>query len=169
MRRAAPAAARAALLWLAAFLLALSPGLALAQESEQTARAIARELQCPVCQNLSVADSSSQLAQQMRELIQRKIEAGESREAILAYFVERYGEGILLDPPKRGFNLLIWAGPPLALALGGAVVATALARWRRASPMVPVPPALDPDETVRYRERLRRDLAGIEPGGVDTP
>jgi len=54
-------------------------------------RDIARGLACPVCQGLSVADSPSQLATQMRELILQKVEDGETREQIVQYFVDRYG------------------------------------------------------------------------------
>jgi hypothetical protein len=75
-----------------------------------------------------VADSPSQLAQEMRAYIQRRLEAGESREAVLQDLVDRYGEGILLEPPRAGFTLLVWWLPWLSLALGGAVVALALRR-----------------------------------------
>jgi cytochrome c-type biogenesis protein CcmH len=102
-----------------------------ADDLDTQARAIAAELRCPVCQNLSAADSPSELAAQMRSVIRTKLAAGETRQAILDYFVERYGEEVLLDAPARGFNLLLYAGP---LALGGlaaAVAGTSLARWRR--------------------------------------
>jgi cytochrome c-type biogenesis protein CcmH len=89
---------------------------------------IARTLKCPVCESQSVADSPSQLAQEMRVYIQRRLEAGESREAILQDLVDRYGEGILLEPPRAGFTLLVWWLPWLSLALGGAVVGLALRR-----------------------------------------
>ena len=89
---------------------------------------IARTLKCPVCESQSVADSPSQLAQEMRVYIQRRLEAGESREAIVQDLVDRYGEGILLEPPRAGFTLLVWWLPWLSLALGGAVVALALRR-----------------------------------------
>jgi cytochrome c-type biogenesis protein CcmH len=92
-------------------------------------REIARMLLCPVCENLSVLDSPSPLAQQMRGIIHEKLAAGESREQVLDYFVDRYGEGVLVEPPKRGFTLFVWLGP-LIIAIGGAAVVTVtLRRW----------------------------------------
>src|SRR5579884_598364 len=119
-------------LLLAVLLLLFSPVAARADDLDTQARALAAELRCPVCQNLSAADSPSELAAQMRSVIRAKLAAGETRDAILDYFVERYGEDVLLDPPARGFDLLLYAGP---LALGGLAIGVAgasLARWRRA-------------------------------------
>src|SRR3972149_4916782 len=65
-------------------------------------REIASGLRCPVCQNLSVGDSPSQMAQQMRAVIRERVVAGDSREQIEAYFVSKYGEGILAPPRPRG-------------------------------------------------------------------
>lgn len=91
-----------------------------AQPIDDEARRIAQELQCPVCEGLSVADSPSQLASQMRGIIRTKLETGETRQQILGYFAERYGEGVLLSPPRTGFGILVWTAPYVALlgALG---------------------------------------------------
>jgi cytochrome c-type biogenesis protein CcmH len=102
----------------------------MAQSIEDEARAIARELQCPVCQGLSVADSPSELAKQMRQTIRAKLEAGETRDAITRYFAERYGEGILLAPPREGFTGLVWVVPYVGVI---AAVAFLVVKVRRAS------------------------------------
>ena len=86
-------------------------------------RAIASRLRCPVCQNESVADSPSELAVQMRALIRTRLQSGEAPAAIVAYFVSRYGEWILLDPPRRGVGWLLWTAPGVALLLGLLVTA----------------------------------------------
>jgi cytochrome c-type biogenesis protein CcmH len=154
----------AILLRLSLFLL-LAPSVALAQEQgaelDRRTREVAGALQCPVCQNLSAADSPSELAGQMRAVVREKLAAGQSREEVLAYFVDRYGEEILIDPPKRGFNLLIWVVPPLLLLGGLAVVLTTVRRWRRglaAAAVAEPEPSFSPAERARYAERLRRDL-----------
>lgn len=140
------------------------PGGALAEgHVEQEARAIARLLKCPVCQNLSVADSPAPLAQQMRQLIRQRLEAGQSREAILAYFVGRYGEEVLLDPPKAGFNGLLWWGAA-AMPLGGLLlVALRLRRWLRQRPAAPAEAPLSEAERRAYEALLERELE--QPGG----
>lgn len=90
---------------------------------------VARELRCVVCQSLSVADSPSELAGQMREMVRQRLAAGESPDQVKAYFVSRYGEWVLLSPPTRGFSLLAWVLPLAVLGggLGGTLLL--LRRW----------------------------------------
>jgi cytochrome c-type biogenesis protein CcmH len=109
----------AALVAILALWLSLVAG-AQAQGYDDQAWRIAQELQCPICQGQSVAESNSQLATQMRALIREKLAAGESREAILQYFVERYGENVLMSPPRGGFSSVAWVAPIVGLlaALG---------------------------------------------------
>lgn len=118
---------------------------------EDKVRDVASGLRCVVCQNLSVADSPSELAKEMRNLVRDLIQQGKSPEEIRAYFVSRYGEFVLLAPPKRGFNLLLWGLPFLAIAAGACGVYFVAKRWtaQRESE-----PAVNPE----YAERVRREL-----------
>ena len=100
----------------------LAVGIAAAKDPEARAQAIAAQLRCPVCQNESVADSPSALAAQMRTLIREKVATGETDQQIVDYFVSKYGEWILLEPPRRGLLWIVWLAPAVAL-LGGAVLA----------------------------------------------
>lgn len=116
---------------LASLLLLLTTTLAFGQviadpNTDPRVREIAKDLQCPVCQGLSVADSPSGLATDMRSVIAKKLDEGWSREQVEQYFVERYGEGILSTPPRHGFSALVWIGPWLALGFGLVVVAVTL-------------------------------------------
>ena len=105
----------------------LAAGIAAAKDPEARAQAIAAQLRCPVCQNESVADSPSELAAQMRTLIRAKVAAGETDQQIVDYFVSKYGEWILLEPPRRGPLWIVWLAPAVAL-LGGAYLAFAYLR-----------------------------------------
>ena len=125
---------------------------------EDRVREIASELRCVVCQNLSVADSPSDLAKEMRNLVREQVQQGKSREEIQAYFVSRYGEYVLLSPPKRGFNLLVWGLPFLAIAAGGGVVYLVARHWAAQAPANR--PVVDP----AYSERVRRELEEREQG-----
>jgi cytochrome c-type biogenesis protein CcmH len=91
---------------------------------------IADKLDCPVCQGQSVKESNSQLAQQMRHIIDEKIAAGASDEDIWDFFAERYGQGVLRDPPKEGFALGLWIGPIVASAIGVLAVSLVLMQNR---------------------------------------
>ncbi len=95
---------------------------------------VASKLRCPVCRNQSVLESTATLARQMQSVIRERLAAGDSPEEIQAYFVDKYGEWILLRPEAEGIGLLVYVLPALALLAGGILVALALGRWSRASP-----------------------------------
>lgn len=134
-------------------LVMVAPGAFGASSVEEDVRQLAAELRCPVCQNLSVADSPSRMAEQMRELIRERLETGESPEAVKAYFVERYGEWILLAPKREGLNLLVWVLPFVGLAGGAAGLFVVLKRWKRHRGVAPAP--VEP----AYVEQVRREMA----------
>lgn len=138
-----------------AVLWAWPPALHAVSLEEQT-HGLAAELRCPVCQNLSVDDSPSEMATQMREVIREKLKDGESPEQIRAYFVSRYGEWILLAPKRQGFNWVAWLLPFGAILGGlgviGWVVRRAIVRGR--APREEELHPLDP----RYARRLEAEL-----------
>lgn len=124
-----------------------------ASVDERTA-AIASELRCPVCQNLSVADSPSDVAASFRERIRELVLAGRSDAQVRAFFVERYGEWILLSPPRRGIGLAVWLAP-VALLLGGLlVVVIAVRRWSSRARRLAAVAADDPEAMAHARARL---------------
>ena len=136
-------------------LLAVASGAAAAAPvSEDDVHAIASELRCVVCQNLSVADSPSEMANQMRAVIRERLATGQQPDEVVEYFVEKYGEWILLEPRRRGFTALVWVIPPLAVLVGLAIVALLLVRWTRRRPLAAVPTRLDP----AMSERIRREM-----------
>jgi cytochrome c-type biogenesis protein CcmH/NrfF len=92
-------------------------------------RSVAAQLRCPVCQGLSLADSPSELALEMKDVVREQLAAGRTPDEVKAYFVAKYGEWILLEPPRRGVNLLAYALPAIAVVGGLGVVWLALRRW----------------------------------------
>ena len=141
-------------------LLALAAGpTAAAPPDEATVQAIAAQLRCVVCQSLSVADSPSETANQMRAIIRQRLADGETPEQVVAYFVDKYGLWILLAPPRQGFNLLVWIAPFAALAVGLLVVGVVTLRWRRRARLAPAsPPVVDE----AMRGRIAREMAELD-------
>jgi cytochrome c-type biogenesis protein CcmH len=98
-------------------------------ELEAQVRQLAAKLRCPTCRALSVQDSPSGMAQEMRSLIREQLRAGKSPDEVTAYFVERYGEWILLEPKAEGFNWAVWLLPVFLLVGGLAFVLVTARRW----------------------------------------
>lgn len=96
---------------------------------EKRTSAVASQLRCPVCQGLSIQDSPSELAVQMRGVVRDQIGAGKTPDEVKAYFVEKYGEWILLEPKAEGFNILIYLLPVVGVLAGIALIAAAVKRW----------------------------------------
>ena len=118
-------------------------------ELERRTEQLASQLRCPVCQGLSVEDSPTELALQMRAVVREQLAAGRSPEEVKAYFVDKYGEWILLEPKAQGFNLVVYILPWLAVALGIGVIVVVVRRWT--APAESAPPgdeaSTDPLET----------------------
>lgn len=109
----------------------LSAQIGAAQDSalEAGVRAVASELRCPVCQGESIQDSPAALAQEMRSIVREQLAAGRTPDEVKAYFVDKYGEWILLRPKAHGWNMLVYVLPLVVLLGGAVVIARATRRW----------------------------------------
>ena len=155
--RARRSGARIAALALALLVAALaSLAWAQAEALDPEVFSIGNELRCPTCVSESVSESSSAIAREMRVIIQDQLDEGRSRAEILAFFQERYGDWILLNPPARGVLLIVWILPALAVLVGVVLLVRLVRRWRRAADEVP---EIDPAD----RERVRAALAASGP------
>jgi len=85
---------------------------------EAKARALMEELRCLVCQGQSIADSDAELAGDMRDLVRRRIAAGERPSAIRAWLIQRYGTWVSYKPTAEAAAWPLWLAP-LALVLVG--------------------------------------------------
>jgi cytochrome c-type biogenesis protein CcmH len=111
-------------------------------------RSLATQLRCPVCQGLSVQDSPSELAQQMRDVVRQQLQDGKSPDEVKQYFVARYGEWILMAPPASGFNWLVYSLPAIVLVLGVVFLVVLVRRWTSASRDEPTVATPNPSHTM---------------------
>lgn len=105
-------------------LLAISSASAKTPVDEERLRQLESELRCLVCQNQSLADSSSGLAQDLRQQVRAMMEDDKTDQQIRDYLVARYGDFVLYKPPVKSTTMLLWAGPFgfLLLAVGIGIV-----------------------------------------------
>jgi cytochrome c-type biogenesis protein CcmF len=97
-------------------------------------RAIGEELRCPTCQGISILESETPQSVAMRAEIEKQLVAGKSREEILDFFKERYGDWILRKPDARsGLGFWVWAIPVAGLIVGPVLLIFALRRSRQRS------------------------------------
>jgi cytochrome c-type biogenesis protein CcmH len=111
---------------------------------EQRFQNLTRQLRCLVCQNESLADSSADLAKDLREEVFEQMREGKSDAEIKNYLTARYSDFVLYNPPLRGSTILLWFGPLLVLLIGAFVVFR-IVRRRRAIPRT-APPAASSEE-----------------------
>ena len=119
----------------------------------QRVERISAELRCPVCQGLSVQDSPSETAREMRDQVAKRIAEGRSDDEVRAEFRRAYGDWVFLAPPLAGPSGLVWL-VPLLLVVGGGAVAIARVRRSGVDPVGGDPVAVDQDAVRRLRERV---------------
>lgn len=121
-------------------------------------REIATELRCVVCQNLSVADSPSEMAQQMRAIVREQVQAGKSSDEIKEFFVSKYGEWVLLRPKTTGFSALLWILPYVALGIGVVAALCFIRRWTAKKRRSDTLPQASAAESQAQGDVLREDF-----------
>jgi len=87
-------------------------------EREVRVMRLGKQLRCAVCQGVAISDSPASMARAQLDKVRELVAQGQTDEQVLAYFVERYGEWVLLEPTTGGLNLLLWTGPLLLLGVG---------------------------------------------------
>jgi cytochrome c-type biogenesis protein CcmH len=97
--------------------------------------AVAKDLWCPLCNGVRLDNCELQACVQMREEISQKLAAGQSKNDIKTYFVQRYGDVVLGMPSNQGVNLVIWILPILLGVLGLGTAAYLAIIWARRRPV----------------------------------
>jgi len=119
-------------------------------------REISKTLRCTVCQTENIWVSGAPLAKQMQAIVRERVEQGQSAEEIRFYFLSRYGDYILMEPPKEGINWIIWLAPFLLLFGGGFLLIGIIRGWSSHKPTPPAEPPAPLDE--ESRRRIEREL-----------
>ena len=93
------------------------------KEKEKIFYKLSDELRCLVCQNQNIAESNSELAQDLRRQIYDMLMQGKSEDDIVEFMVERYGDYVLFNPPFKPLTWMLWLGPLIifVFALGYAM------------------------------------------------
>lgn len=137
---------------------ATEPGLVpLAPKLELRAQRLGKQLRCPVCQGMSIADSPSSMARAQMDKVRDLVTQGKTDQQILDYFVARYGQWILLEPTTHGFAGLVWLLPMLVL-LGGAGLIVKVIRQPAAPAPAASPPTSDGETDDPYLKAVRAEL-----------
>jgi cytochrome c-type biogenesis protein CcmH len=142
-----------------AILLALSIGIWMAgavsaqqpTPSDDQVNAVAKQLYCPVCENIPLDVCPTTACAQWRELIRQKLSDGWTQQQIKDYFVQQYGDRVLGTPPTKGINWLVYLVPPIAILAGVYILYLAVRGWKR-----PVQPEIASTTTAH------------SPGGTDS-
>lgn len=131
---------------------------------------VANELMSPACPGRTLINCTSGQSEQLRELIRQKVAQGESKSAIMRYFVDMHGEEILAAPPKKGFALAAWLLPLFVVLNGAGLIMVLTFRWARNRgrgennmdmPLDDTTMSTDA-KTDPYRQRLQRELDEME-------
>lgn len=100
-------------------------------QQEKAYHGLITELRCLVCQNQAIADSNAELAHDLRRQVYEMLQQGKTRQDIVDYMTQRYGDFVLYRPRFSPKTLILWLGP-LIFVLAGLAVLVVISRRRRA-------------------------------------
>lgn len=146
-------------LTLAIFSVVLAQDSDISDISDDQVNEIAKQLFCPVCENVPLDVCGTQACAQWRELIREKLAQGLTENEIKDYFVLHYGDRVLAEPPRRGLNWLVYIVPPVALIAGIFILYRGIQSWRVTAEdeiTDDSPDSPSDDYIARLEEELRR-------------
>ncbi|MGX9417302.1 cytochrome c-type biogenesis protein [Vibrio sp. RC27] len=126
-------------------------------EQEALFKELSNTLRCPKCQNNTIADSNSALAQDLRTKVYQMVKEGKSSDEIVDYMVARYGQFINYNPQLSPSTAILWFAPFIVIVFG---VGFIMAKSRRQTVRTATP--LDADQQARIAELLKEDETPIE-------
>jgi len=87
-------------------------------KQQETYETLTKELRCLVCQNQTIADSNAELAADLRRQVYEMLQQGKSKQEIVQFMTDRYGDFVLYKPPFKGKTSLLWIAPVVFLLMG---------------------------------------------------
>ncbi len=99
--------------------------------SDDEVNAVAKQLYCPVCENTPLDVCPTEACRQWRELIRDQLAEGKTEAEIKEYFVNNYGARVLAEPPRTGFNWLVYIIPPVLILIGAVILFNAFRAWTK--------------------------------------
>jgi cytochrome c-type biogenesis protein CcmH len=128
-------------------------------EQQKTYELINSELRCLVCQNQTIADSNAELAGDLRRQVYEMLQQGKSKDEIIQFMTDRYGDFVLYNPPLKTKTALLWLGPIAFLITGFAMIFWFIRRKKKASTTV-----FDKDKQEKMRHLLEDTESSVEDG-----
>lgn len=130
--------------------------------SDDEVNRVAKQMYCPVCENIPLDVCPTTACAEWRELIRLKLSEGYTDEEIKAYFAVQYGDRVLAEPPRRGLNWLVYALPAIFFLGGLVILSRVLTSMRKKTVVQAAAPAPDAPPTVTeddpYIKQLEEEL-----------
>jgi cytochrome c-type biogenesis protein CcmH len=134
------------------------------EPSDDEVNAIAKQLYCPVCENIPLDVCPTQACEQWRGTIRDKLALGWNETQIKQYFADQYGDRVLATPPAKGLNWIIYVLPPAAILLGAVFLVRAFRSWTRVEEVETKVSMERGQPRDPYVERLEEELRRREMG-----
>jgi cytochrome c-type biogenesis protein CcmH len=130
--------------------------------SDDEVNRVAKQMYCPVCENIPLDVCPTQACHDWRELIRQKLAAGWSDQQIKDYFAKNYGDRVLAEPPASGLNWLVYILPWVAFMAGVLIVARVIVSMRKKTPaatgIIGSDPAIAKNMDDPYLQKLEEEL-----------
>jgi cytochrome c-type biogenesis protein CcmH len=126
--------------------------------TEDDVASVAKHMYCPVCENEPLDICYTTTCIQWKTEIRRRLEAGESRDEIIAFFVMTYGEHVAAVPQNPILKLLSYFAPILGVVIALAIAFMTFQRWQKDAPKAQVTSASPSTDDNAYRSQIERDV-----------
>ncbi len=131
--------------------------------SDDQVNAVAKQMFCPVCENIPLDVCPTQACQEWRDLIRQKLADGWSTQQIKTYFAAQYGDRVLSEPPPTGLNWMVYIMPVVFFLVGVVILWNVLRKTRNKSALQPQvesssPESANTDQIDTYLVQLEEEL-----------